>query len=43
VSTDMVDRLHDQNPRGEVPIVESAKLDQWLAELPNPVATGTPL
>jgi hypothetical protein len=37
VSTDMVDRLHDQNTRGEVPIVASATLDQWLAELPCPV------
>lgn len=39
VSTDMVDRLHDQNAssRDDVATVEISKLSAWLADLPCPV------
>lgn len=39
VSTDMVDRLHDQNPRGECPVVPQATVNEWLAHLPRPLPT----
>lgn len=37
VSTDMVDRLHDQNPRGECPVVPQETVNAWLAKLPRPL------
>lgn len=38
VSTDMVDRLHDQNSgRDEVPIIAAETVNAWLADLPRPM------
>ncbi len=41
VSTDMVDRLHDQNTgRDDVDFVDVATVEKWLAALPRPLPTS---
>ncbi|GAA0544512.1 quercetin dioxygenase-like cupin family protein [Rhizomicrobium palustre] len=42
VSTDMVDRLHDQNEaaRGDVPMEKPETVARWLSELPRPLPSN---